>query len=79
MGGKYPPIKHKDAVRGVKKLGFVKRKSKATSHEQWVSDNPFRKVTLDKHHSPYCGDLLNSIIKQAGVSRKEFYKACFGK
>lgn len=63
-------------MKALKKLGFSKRPQKATAHEQWVAEDPFRKVTLDKHLQPYCKDLLASIIKQAGVSRKDFYKAC---
>jgi len=77
-------ISHKEAVNALKSLGFTKDEStKATSHEQWRKDFPGenparRKVTLDKHNSPYCKDLLASIIKQSGVSKKEFIKAAKG-
>ena len=74
-------IKHKDAVRGLKKLGFTKSTSKATSHDQWEKVSPGKpraKVTLDKHISPYCGDVLSSIINQSKVSKHAFYSACFG-
>jgi len=80
MGGKRPPLKHKDAVKGLIALGFNKRKSKATSHEQWIKEgNPRLKVTLDKHLSPYTRTLLASIIKQSGVSKEKFYEKCFPK
>jgi predicted RNA binding protein YcfA (HicA-like mRNA interferase family) len=74
------PLTHKEAVTALKAFGFEKRPNKSTSHEQWVKqcpgENPaFRKVTLDKHHSPYARALLMSIIHQAGVSKKEFYGA----
>ena len=79
MSGKYPPITHKEAERGLRGLGFVKQKSKATSHEQWVKEGkPRHKVTLDKHHAPYTRQLLGFIIKQSGVSKKTFYQACRG-
>jgi predicted RNA binding protein YcfA (HicA-like mRNA interferase family) len=75
-----PPLKHKDAVTALKALGFEPRKSKATSHQQWVKQCPsevpaFLKVTLDRYNSPYAKDLLASIVRQAGVSKKEFYRA----
>ncbi len=77
---RYPPLTHREAVTALKALGFTKRKSKSTSHEQWVKEYPgknpaFRKVTLDSHNSPYTKSLLQSILKQAGVSKKAFYKA----
>jgi len=77
-------LNHKDAVRALKQLGFKKYPSKATSHEQWKKffpgQNPgMRKVTLDKHNSPYCKSLLSSIIKQSGVSKKVFLKAARSK
>ena len=73
-------LSHKDAVRALKNLGFEKYPTKATSHEQWKKffpgKNPsMRKVTLDKHNSPYCKALLSNIIKQSGVSKKEFLEA----
>lgn len=74
-------ISHREAARALKNLGFTKDENgKGTSHEQWRKDFPGenparRKVTLDKHNSPYCKALLSSIIKQAGVSKKEFIKA----
>ena len=77
-------VTHKEAVKALKSLGFEKKKSKATSHEQWEKlcpgQNPARrKVTLDAHNSPYHRELLRSIIAQSGVSKKEFYEAAKGK
>jgi predicted RNA binding protein YcfA (HicA-like mRNA interferase family) len=73
-------VTHSEAVTALKTLGFTKADSKSTSHEQWKKYFPgqtpaMRKVTLDKHNSPYCKSLLHSIIKQSGVSRREFLKA----
>jgi len=73
-------LSHKDAVRALTVLGFEICPSKSTSHEQWKKYFPgqkpaMRKVTLDKHNSPYCKTLLSSIIKQSGVSKREFLKA----
>ena len=68
---KTPQLKYSEVVKGLKKLGFCKRPNKSTAHEQWVSDNPFRKVTVDKHISPFSVLLVKSMAKQADVSAKE--------
>jgi hypothetical protein len=41
-----------------------------------VCDLPFRKVTVDKHVSPFCKFLVQSMAKQASVSTKEFCLLC---
>jgi len=50
---KLPQLSYNEVITGLEKLGFSKRKNKSTAHEQWVADNPFRKVTVDKHISPF--------------------------
>lgn len=77
---KFSPVRHKDAEKALKKLGFTKLKQGSTSHEHWIKEFPGekpakRKVTLDKHNSPYCNPLLRQLINQTGVSKKEFYRA----
>lgn len=76
MFTKIPELKYSEVVRGLKKLNFTKRKNKSTAHEQWVSDNPFRKVTVDKHLAPFSVQLTKAMAKQAGVSTKEFCRLC---
>jgi predicted RNA binding protein YcfA (HicA-like mRNA interferase family) len=71
-----PLLTYSEIIKGLKKLGFTKRKNKSTAHEQWVAENPFRKVTVDKHISPFSEFLVKSMAKQAGVSVKEFYRLC---
>lgn len=75
MSGHFPPLACADVKRILKNLGFVARPKKGTSHEQWVAENPFRKVTVDCPKSPFSGDLVASMAKQAGVSKKDFYAA----
>jgi len=70
------PLTYDEVIRGLKKLGFSKRKNKSTAHEQWVADDPFRKVTVDKHISPFSISLIKSMAKQAEVSTKEFHRLC---
>jgi predicted RNA binding protein YcfA (HicA-like mRNA interferase family) len=74
VSGAYYPLSYKQVVWVLKKLGFEQRPNKATSHEQWVAQNPFRKVTVDKHEQPFGMDLVSSMARQAGVSKKEFYQ-----
>lgn len=71
-----PQLSYDEVVRGLKKLGFTKRKNKSTAHEQWVADNPFRKVTVDKHTAPFSVYLIKSMAKQANISAKEFCFLC---
>lgn len=73
---KTPELTYKDVITGLKKLGFYQRPNKSTSHEQWVTDDPFRKVTVDKHESPFSVFLVQSMAKQAGLSTKEFCRYC---
>ena len=79
MSGAFPPLSCKDVKRILKKLGFAQRPSKGTSHEQWVkySDDGklLGKVTVDCPKQPFGPDLLSSMAKQAGVSKKDFYAA----
>jgi len=73
---KTPQLSYKEVISGLKKRGFYKRKNKSTAHEQWVCDLPFRKVTVDKHISPFDVFLVKSMAKQAGVSTKVFCRLC---
>lgn len=81
MSGQYPPLEYRQVVHGLKKLGFSPRPRKSTSHEQWVKETAggFWKVTVDEPKSPFGPDLVRSMAAQAGVSKKEFYKACLGR
>jgi predicted RNA binding protein YcfA (HicA-like mRNA interferase family) len=76
MIGRHYPLTCKEVKRILKNLGFKPRPKKGTSHEQWVREDPppFRKVTVDCPKSPFSKILISSMAKQAGVSKKEFYK-----
>lgn len=77
MSGAFPPLSCKDVKRILKELGFTPRPSKGTSHEQWVKyddkGNLLGKVTVDCPKQPFGPDLVSSMAKQAGVSKREFY------
>jgi hypothetical protein len=51
-----------------------------TSHEHWVAtiDGKFRKVTVDCPKAPFSQDLITSMAKQAGMTKKKIYEIHFG-
>lgn len=70
------PVTKKEFIAVLKELGF-KHKRTASSHEQWehfLFNHQRRMVTVDGHHEPFTRGLLNSMINQAGLSKKEFFK-----
>ena len=77
MSGAYPPLTCAQVKRALKKLGFEARPQKSTSHEQWVKVEQGRiyKVTVDCPKSPFSQELISSMSRQAGLSKKDFYKA----
>jgi len=79
MSGVYPPLKCKDVKQILKSLGFSSRPQKGTSHEQWIKKDRsgFFKVTVDCPKAPFSPDLISSMAKQAGVSKKQFYAALY--
>ena len=68
------PLTSKEVKRILTNLGFSYRNTEG-SHEQWVKDNPFRKVTVDPPKSPFGHILIKFMAEQAGVSVKQFYEA----
>nr|VFK08755.1 MAG: HicA toxin of toxin-antitoxin [Candidatus Kentron sp. LPFa]VFK25863.1 MAG: HicA toxin of toxin-antitoxin [Candidatus Kentron sp. LPFa] len=73
---RHRPLVCKEVKQALKTLGFQPRPRKGTSHEQWVKEEEgrLRKVTVDCPKSPFGQDLIDSMAKQAGISKKEFYK-----
>ncbi len=76
MGQKHKPLTCKEVKLILRNLGFEPRPQKGTSHEQWVktTGDTFHKVTVDCPKSPFSQILIGSMARQAGVSKKEFYK-----
>jgi len=75
VSGHYPPLTCDQVKTILTNLGFTPRPRKGTSHEQWVRENPFRRVTVDCPKAPFDGDLIMFMARQAGVSKREFYAA----
>lgn len=70
-----PPLTYKEVKKILRNLGFEPRPKKSSSHEQWVKKekNTLYKVTVDCPKQPFGHDLIKSMAKQAGVSKKQFY------
>lgn len=82
MSAHHPPLTCDEFKAILAKLGFEKRPKKSgTSHEDWVAviDGRFRKVTVDCHEAPFSQDLIQSMAKQAGVTKKKIYDIHFGR
>jgi len=81
FSGKKRPLKYKEVVSALKRMGFVEGKKKSTSHVQWRKTiNGIRlRVTISAHLSPFSPDLISSIAKQSGVSKNTFYNYCCNK
>ncbi len=82
MSGQHPPLTCAEFKLVLTKLGFQKREKKSgTSHEDWVAtiDGVFRKVTVDCPKGPFSQELISSMAKQAGVSKKRICEIHFGK
>jgi predicted RNA binding protein YcfA (HicA-like mRNA interferase family) len=77
VSGHFPPLSCRDVKQILTKLGFSPRPRKGTSHEQWVKlvGGRLFKVTVDCPKEPFTGDLVASMARQAGVSKREFYGA----
>lgn len=82
MSGHHPPISCADFKEILKELGFTPRKREGRgSHESWVAfrNNKFHKVTVDCPKAPFSQDLIASMAKQAGVTKKQIYDIYFGR
>jgi predicted RNA binding protein YcfA (HicA-like mRNA interferase family) len=75
MSGEFPPLTCKDVKAILSCLGFIFDTQKG-SHEHWVliKNGKKYKVTVDCPKSPFSQILINSMAKQAGLSKKDFYR-----
>jgi hypothetical protein len=80
MSGQHPPLTSDQFKAVLAALGFTKREQRSgTTHESWVAtiDGAFRKVTVDCPKAPFSQDLIGSMAKQAGVTKKKIYEIHF--
>ncbi len=65
------PLAYREVIKKLRKLGFVFRRSTGGSHEIWWNENTKRTCVVPHHREVKAGT-IRSIIKQAGVSEKQF-------
>lgn len=74
MPKKYPPLTPDEVIRILKKRGFL-LKSTEGSHSQYEGTvkKEIKKVTVDTAEKEFNIFLMQSMIRQSGLSREEFY------
>jgi len=74
---RFKPMSCAKAERALRNLGFEEKNKSGSSHRQFkkIVDGHMRKVTLDCHKGEVSAKNAKSMISQAGVSPKEFYRA----
>ncbi len=76
---RFKPLKYRDVIKILTNLGFKPQSTRATSHQTWILKREGRHfaVTTFFHGSniEFKRGTLNSIIRQGGFSKEEFYKA----
>lgn len=81
MSSHHPPLTDRQVVAALLLLGFQFRKATSgTSHDSYIGTfrGKFRKVTVDCPKSPFGQDLISSMARQAGLTKKELYAAVRG-
>jgi predicted RNA binding protein YcfA (HicA-like mRNA interferase family) len=78
MGSRYPPLDRHQVETVLKNAGFSLRRQQGTSHAHWEGyvGGQRRIVTVDHFPSKkekYGRKLLQKMIRQSGMNKKEFY------
>lgn len=86
MSKKHHPLTHKEVVSVLRAFDFKKYPQDGTSHIHWkkrTTDAKGRsglwKVTVDEPKAPFSHDLVTFMARQAGLSKREFYKVATDK
>ena len=70
---KIPPLKYREVIKKLRKLGFVFRRATGGSHEIWWNEKTKKTCVVPHHHEIKSGT-LKSIINQANVTTNNFLK-----
>lgn len=68
------PLPYKVVIKRLRKLGFAFRRATVGSHEIWWNETT-RKTCVVSHHKEVKAGTLKSIIRQAGISEKDFIES----
>lgn len=70
---KIPPLKYREVIKKLRKLGFIFRRATGGSHEIWWNEKTKKTCVVPHHHEIKPGT-LKSIINQAGITSEAFIK-----
>ena len=65
------PLPYRTVIKKLRKLGFAFRRATGGSHEIWWNETK-RKTCVVPHHKEIKLGTLRGILRQAGISEKEF-------
>jgi len=67
-----PVYTYRDVVRKLRRAGFVFDRNAAGSHEIWYNPVTRRRTTVPSHPGDLPKGTLKAILRQAGLTAKEF-------
>lgn len=65
------PLPYRKVIKKARKAGFILRRKTKGTHEIWWNEKT-KKTCVIPHHKEIKPGTLKSIIKQMGLSEKEF-------
>ena len=65
------PLEYRKVIKKARKAGFVFRRATGGTHEIWWNESK-KKTCVIPHHKEIKSGTLKSIIKQMGLTEKEF-------
>ena len=68
---KIKPLKYREAIKKLRKLGFVFRRGTGGSHEIWWNEN-LKKTCVVPHHREIKPGTIRNIIEQVGIRVEDF-------
>lgn len=65
------PLKYREVIKKARKAGFAYRRNTGGTHEIWWNEEK-RRTCVIPHHQEIKPGTLKSIVRQMGISEKEF-------
>jgi len=67
------PLTYRQVIKKARKAGFTFRRNTGGSHEIWWNEKKKKTCVIPHHHEVKTGTVKN-IIRQMGITEKEFNK-----
>lgn len=68
------PVTYRELTWALRQLGFEPKPRTGTSHEKWSRPADGRMVVVDEPKSPFHRSLLMLMLRQMGVTKREFFE-----